>query len=61
MKKAPDAAQADAKGKGAEKPKMYKRKEWKEWGVDFRLDALSLLYQGSQLYSELKPDEEFSA
>ena len=35
------------------------RREWKEWNVEFRLDALSLLYSGSQYYNvAIKPDED---
>ena len=36
-----------------------KKREWKTWNVEFRLDALSLLYPGSEYYVEAaKPDEE---
>ena len=56
-----DQNNGDEKGKAADKPKQYKRKEWKEWGIDLRLEAMSLLFQGSEFYNELKPDEDFSA
>ena len=34
-------------------------KEWKRWNVQFTLDAVSLLYQGSMFYTEeTKADED---
>ena len=35
------------------------KKEWKRWNVQFTLDTVSLLYQGSVFYvEETKPDED---
>ena len=42
---------ASSKGKNS--------KEWKRWNVQFTLDAVSLLYQGSMFYTEeTKADED---
>ena len=65
----PDLPDADAEidspsGKSKSRSSRYgkgraARREWKEWNVEFRLDALSLLYPGSQYYNvAIKPDEE---
>ena len=36
-----------------------KRREWKKWAVDLRLDAVSILFQGSEHQVEAsKPDED---
>ena len=41
------------------KPKRARR-EWKKWNVEFRLDAISLLFAGSKyVVEEVKEDEDF--
>ena len=45
--------------KGSSTKGKAPKKEWKRWNVQFTLDAVSLLYQGSQFYvEETKADED---
>ena len=49
---------ASAKGKNTSRGRWYK-KEWKKWNIQFNLDAISLLFAGSEYYvEESKKDEE---
>lgn len=52
----------DATDKGESKPSYGKKREWKRWNVEFRLDAISVLYPGSDYAEEdAREDEEFQA
>lgn len=44
------------------KPSYGKKREWKRWNVEFRLDAVSVLYPGSDYVEDItRDDEEFQA
>ena len=53
---------SDTSGTGDGKSRYGRKREWRRWNVDFKLDALSLLYRGSTYYVEpQRADEKFSA
>ena len=53
------SAGSSAKGKGVYRKGRWTKKEWKKWNVQFTLDAISLIYPGSDYYmDEAKADEE---
>lgn len=52
----------ESNDKGESKPTYGRKREWKRWSVEFRLDAVSVLYPGSDYAEELtREDEEFKA
>lgn len=56
------AVKDDATDKGDNKSNYGRAREWKKWNVEFRLDAISVLYPGSDYTKEeIRPDEDFAA
>ena len=57
----PIAGPSFKKGRAGSKSQSQKsgRREWKSWNVEFRLDAISLIYPGSDYHEDrVKPDED---
>ena len=56
---APVAGPSNRKSRSATKGNNQRgKKEWKAWNVEFRLDAISLIYPGHEYHDEqIKADE----
>lgn len=56
------APKTDSDVSGGKKKKSFKaRREWRNWNAEFKLDALSLIYTGSDYADNVREDEAFAA